>query len=91
MNPDLNEKKSIVRKIERLLGKEYGEPSNRNPADPIDVLVQTILSQNTSDTNSYRAFRRLCQRFDSWEAVKAAPAREVEEAIRIGGLARIKA
>lgn len=54
-------------------------------------LVQTILSQNTSDANSERAYANLRQRFGSWEAVLAAPAGDVIEAIRIGGLAQIKA
>jgi len=54
-------------------------------------LVLTILSQNTSDTNSGRAFMRLKKRFPTWEALMAAPTDEIETTITVGGLARIKA
>ncbi|HKQ97966.1 MAG TPA: endonuclease III, partial [Candidatus Polarisedimenticolia bacterium] len=53
-------------------------------------LVLTILSQNTSDTNSERAFDALKARFPDWEAAARAPRRAIEAAIRPGGLARTK-
>jgi endonuclease-3 len=54
-------------------------------------LVLTILSQNTSDTNSGRAFMRLKQRFATWEDLLAAGPDDIAPAIQAGGLARIKA
>jgi endonuclease-3 len=54
-------------------------------------LVLTILSQNTTDTNSGRAFMRLRQRFDSWDALAEAPVEEIEREIAVGGLAKRKA
>jgi endonuclease-3 len=57
----------------------------------VDVLIQTILSQNTSDTNSHRAFKNLRDRFPQWDDVVAARPAEIENAIRTGGLAKIKA
>jgi len=54
-------------------------------------LVLTILSQNTSDTNSGRAFMRLRQRFASWEELLATDPDDIIQAIQSGGLARIKA
>ncbi len=84
-------KKKTVRTIELLLRKEYGPPPKRERTDPLAVLLQTILSQNTSDTNSHRAFERLQKRFDDWNAARLAPARQIENAIRVGGLARTKA
>jgi len=54
-------------------------------------LVLTILSQNTSDTNSGRAFMRLRSRFKTWEELMAAPPDEIVPEIQPGGLARIKA
>ena len=69
----------------------YGEPVWRPHGDPVTELVLTILSQNTSDTNSGRAFMRLKQRFPTWEAVMYAPEADVEAAIAVGGLARQKA
>jgi endonuclease-3 len=54
-------------------------------------LVGTILSQNTSDTNSGRAFTRLLARFPTWESLLGADPTAIAEAIRVGGLARVKA
>lgn len=82
--------KTKVRKIERLLRDEYGSPPERRLADPLDVLIQTVLSQNTSDTNSHRAFQNLINRFGDWDAVRKAPVRQIERAIRVGGLAHVK-
>ena len=59
--------------------------------DPVAELVLTLLSQNTSDHNSGRAFQRLIATFPDWDAVIAAPLAAVEEAIRVGGLAKTKA
>jgi len=53
--------------------------------------VFTILSQNTSDVNSERAFASLRARFPTWEALAAARPASVEAAIRSGGLAKVKA
>lgn len=81
---------SIERTITVLTG-QYGvhncEPTN----SPLDVLIETILSQNTSDTNSGRAFKSLLAAFSDWEALAKAPVGEIAESIRVGGLERIKA
>src|SRR5712692_744455 len=69
----------------------YGEPVWRPHGDPMTELILTILSQNTSDTNSGRAFMRLHTRFPTWEGLRAANLREIEDEITVGGLARVKA
>lgn len=56
----------------------------------LDALVGTILSQNTTDVNSHRAFESLKRAFPTWAEVLDAPSSEVEEAIRSGGLAATK-
>lgn len=76
--------------VQRLIA-EYGQPTWHSIGDPVEVLIGTFLSQNTSDVNSDRAFNALCARFPTWEAVMTAPTEAVEEAIRPGGLARSKA
>lgn len=57
---------------------------------PIAELVLTVLSQSTNDRNRDVAFLRLRTRFPSWEAVRDAPVAEVEEAIRPGGISKVK-
>jgi endonuclease-3 len=57
----------------------------------VDELVLTVLSQSTSDRNRDVAFLRLRRRFADWAAVRDAPAAAVEEAIRPGGISRVKA
>lgn len=56
----------------------------------LDSLVRTILSQNTTDKTSIKAFVSLKEKFPSWDLVLAADDGDVEDSIRIGGLAAIK-
>src|ERR1700684_2431970 len=69
---------------------------------PLDELVLTVLSQSTNDRNRDVAFLRLHDRFAvldrptpaaqpiDYQAVLAAPVSEVEEAIRPGGISKVK-
>lgn len=57
---------------------------------PLDELILTVLSQSTNDRNRDVAYERLRERFPSWEAVMDAPNAEVEEAIRPGGISKVK-
>jgi hypothetical protein len=57
----------------------------------MDSLVATILSQNTTGSNSRKSFASLKERFPTWEQVRTARTSEIEDAIRSGGLAAIKA
>jgi endonuclease-3 len=80
-----------LKEIIELLEQEYGSRKWRAHRDPINVLIGTILSQNTSDVNSGRAFSSLEASFDSWEAVASAPVEHVAQVIQAGGLHQIKA
>ena len=73
-----------------ILEAEYGRAGPRPHGDAMSELVLTLLSQNTSDHNSGRAFHRLLARFPDWDSVLAAPEADVVEAIRPGGLAPTK-
>jgi endonuclease-3 len=59
--------------------------------DPLEELVQTILSQNTNDVNRDRAWVALRERYGDWESVRRADPAQLERAIRVAGLARQKA
>lgn len=73
-----------------LLVELYGEPSWRRYLPPVDQLVSTILSQQTSSTNQRRAFAALRDRFPTWYAVMAAPLEDVMAAIYPAGLSSQK-
>lgn len=59
--------------------------------DPIGELVKTILSQNTSDVTSFRAFDNLKKRFRSWESLRRADVSAIRREIKVAGLSNIKA
>ncbi len=87
-DPDTH--RARVTTIEARLEAAYG--AARKPRlDPLEELVLTILSQNTTDRNRDRAWESLHNRFPDWEAVRDAATEEVEEAIRVAGLAGQKA
>ena len=80
-----------IEEVIELLEQEYGPRQWQPDRDPIDMLIGTILSQNTSDANSGRAFASLKASFDSWESVASAPAEHIARVIKSGGLFQIKA
>jgi endonuclease-3 len=80
-----------LRAIAARLSRAYGGPPAPRHLPPIDELVLTILSQNTSDVNRDRAYADLRRAYPSWTAVAKAPARSIAKAIRRGGLALTKA
>ncbi len=65
-------------------------PGDWTPIDPIDELVNTILSQNTNDNNRDRAYRALRSAWPAWAQVRDAPTEKVIETIRPAGLANQK-
>jgi endonuclease III len=79
-----------VRAIRDRLRAVYGIPLMAPHGDPIAELVLTVLSQSTNDRNRDVAYLRLRERLPTWEAVMRAPVEEVEEAIRPGGISKVK-
>ena len=79
-----------VRAIRARLRAVYGVPRAEPHGDAMAELVLTVLSQSTNDRNRDVAYLRLRERFPSWEAVRDAPLEEVEEAIRPGGISKVK-
>ncbi|MDQ3134314.1 MAG: endonuclease III [Acidobacteriota bacterium] len=77
----------IIQNLERV----YGVPENERPSDPLEMLIQIVLSQATSDTNSHRTFAALKRRFPSWGDALRARESTIAGTIQSGGLARQKA
>lgn len=76
---------SIVRELRKTYGINKPEKS-----DPLDTLIFTILSQNTTDTNSSRAYENLIKHFK----IKDLPlvnTNKLAKVIHSGGLPMIKA
>ena len=80
-----------IRAITGILERTYGPKTWWPDEDVLSQLIKTILSQNTSDVNSLRAYGQLRRRFPAWDEVHRAPRRRVADTIRSGGLADIKA
>jgi len=79
-----------ISRVHLALLKCYGVPAPKNIPSILDALIETILSQNTSDSNSHRAYLSLKKKFPDWKAAAAARPKTIEAAIRPGGLAGIK-
>jgi endonuclease-3 len=61
-------------------------------SEPFETLIVTILSQNTADGNTARAFENLSKRFEiSPEGLAKAEIIQIETAIRSAGLCKSKA
>ncbi len=76
----------IAGKLQKIFKLE-----KRRRTNPLDILIATILSQNTNDLNSHRAFENLKKKFPNYESLLKVDEKDIEEAIKIGGLAKQKA
>ncbi len=84
-----------VRAVRDRLRAVYGIPRMAPHGDALAELVLTVLSQSTNDRNRDVAYLRLRTRLgragiDFFESVRDAPLAEVEEAIRPGGISKVK-
>lgn len=81
-----------VTRLHTALAKKFGErrPRSKKQNDRgkiLDTVVGTILSQNTTNINSHRAFLQLKKAFPTWDAVRTAKPAAVIAAIKCAGLA----
>ncbi len=79
-----------VRAVRDRLRMVYGIPRMAPHGDPLAELVLTVLSQSTNDRNRDVAYLRLRGCLPTWERVRDAPLEMVEEAIRPGGISKVK-
>lgn len=77
--------------INDRLNEHYGEKEWERWRKPVGELIRTILSQNTTDTNSLRNYADLKDTYSTWEELLAADVEEIAEVIKSGGLANSKA
>ncbi len=83
--------KNKIQKINKLLINYFGVPpkAKRLP-DPLDTIIGTILSQNTNDQNSYKAYRNLKDNFRTWDELAKLKPSQIEKYIRVAGLGKQK-
>jgi endonuclease-3 len=87
----MKNKQTIITAVNELLIKKFGIPRrNKILPNPLDLLIATILSQNTNDNNSYKAFQNLKSRYKSWEELLSEKRIVIENVIRVAGLAKQK-
>lgn len=91
--------KEDILKLFENLQKRYGDSIKVNDfvafkllletANPFEILIGILLSQNTSDKNAYRALMRLREKLGGCitpEGILMAPPSEIAEAIKVAGL-----
>lgn len=84
--------KAKTLRVATTLEEFLGVPRQRRRLPPpLDMLIATILSQNTNDKNSHRAYTGLRAQFPRWEDVAKAPLHQIVHTIKIGGMANQKA
>lgn len=79
----------VLDELEKLWHNEKNSPELGHD-EPLDGLILTILSQNTNDKNRDAAFKRLKERFPTWDLVAENSVKNLEEAVRPAGLAPTK-
>lgn len=83
--------KEKINKIIALLQKEFKATKPKPPkSDPLDMLIATMLSQNTTDKTSYRAFQNLKTDYKNWEDVMNSPPAKIKKSIKVCGLSNQK-
>lgn len=86
--------KALVLKLQEvleILDHEQGSPRFIPRFTAEEELVSCILTQHTSDANSFPAFTNLLEAFSSWDELVAAGNERVADVIRSAGLANQKA
>lgn len=88
---DIPLRSSKLKWVKQQLQNEYGIPKKRDRNPPLETLIKTVLSQNTTDLNRDRAWESLRKRFSSYEEMDKASSAEIAESIKSGGLQHQKA
>ncbi|VAX20023.1 Endonuclease III [hydrothermal vent metagenome] len=82
---DINTKKIL--NVNKNLIKHFGiPPRNKELPDSVDMLIATILSQNTNDNNSFKAYQNLKRKYNSWDELLKVRRTTIEKEIKVAGL-----
>lgn len=86
-----SQKEERIAEVDFILRETYGEPVfDFGDESAVDVLIRTVLSQNTTDIVSVPAFNRIKDAYESWDDVAEAEESDIEKIIGKAGLGRIK-
>ncbi len=87
----MNKSDINIPQINKTLINHFGKPKRKLDSKPLDVLIATILSQNTNDRNSHKAYFNLKSKFPKWSDLEKAKASQIAASIRPAGLNKQKA
>ena len=83
--------KEKIKELNKLLVHYFGIPKRQKRLpNPTDTLIATILSQNTNDNNSYRAYQNLKKKYPTLNQLSSAKRSEIEKVIKVAGLGKQK-
>ena len=83
--------KKKIEKINTLLINHFGIPPRpKKLPSPLDTIIGTILSQNTNDKNSYKAYTNLKDNFSNWNQLAELKPSQIEKFIKVAGLGKQK-
>ena len=87
----MNDKRAAT--VLQILRENFAMPQwTKAQRDPFETLIVTIISQNTADRNTARAFESLSKRFEIKPEVLAnAETSQIEDSLKTAGLYRNKA
>ncbi len=80
-----------IKRINSRLIEHFGiPPRDEELPNPLDMIIATILSQNTNDRNSYKAYTNLRAAFPDWNMILDTDREEIEKIVKIAGLGKQK-
>lgn len=81
---------ALVSAVCRALEGVYGASRLGNPKQPLDDLVYIIISNKTTPWMARMTFRRLKDRFHTWDDVLASPPAVLRSILKPAGLSTVK-
>ncbi len=80
----------LILNLNSKLIEFFGKPRKISKSNPLDILIATILSQNTNDINSHKAFLSLKSEFPDYNSIINVSQKKLQNVIKVAGLAQKK-